>query len=206
MANRPLPQCYVEFLEHMGHSDGGLDLAYDGSCDINAVVDYYRDLAMKEVLPPPPNCLVFATGDPVIGQIFLEEVDGGPPRVMIGIDGQIDRPYRESLENVLYSRAFIKYEFAASRFVGFYLDKKKRNLVPMAKEIAESQGFEVQRFSDSEALCAKREKTVFICERSYATFGTMKIASERREEVERLGSIVINQHGLEFQRWWKRAK
>jgi len=189
----------------MGHSDGGLDLAYDGSSDINDVIDYYRDVARNQFFPPPPNCIVIATGDPVLGQIFLEEMAGGPPRVMLGVDGHIDRPYRNSLENVLYSRAFIKYEFAARSFVAFYLDKQKRNLVPMANEIATNQGLEILWFSDAEALCAQNEKAVFVAERSYATRGTIKIASDQRAEVERLGSVVITELGLEFQRWWRRA-
>jgi hypothetical protein len=71
----------------MGHSDGGLDLAYDGSCDINDVIDYYCDVARNQFFPRPHNCIVMATGDPVLGQIFLKEMTGGPPRVMLGVDG-----------------------------------------------------------------------------------------------------------------------
>src|SRR5215831_14210502 len=130
---------------------------------------------------------------------------GGPPRVMLGIDWHIDRPYRDSLENVLYSRAFIKYELAARSFVAFYLDKQKRNLLPMANEIALNQGLEILWFSDSEALCARNEKAVLIAERSYFTRGTIKIASNQRTEVDRLGRVVIAALDLEFQRWWRRV-
>jgi len=70
LVGEPLPPCYVEFLERMGHSDGGLDLAYDGSCDINDVIDYYRDVARNQFFPPPRNSVVMATGDPRLGRSF----------------------------------------------------------------------------------------------------------------------------------------
>jgi hypothetical protein len=76
----------------------------------------------------------------------------------------------------------------------------------MANEIATNQELEILWFSDTEALCAKNEKAVFIAERSYADRGTIKIAADHRAEVERLGSVVITELGLEFQRWWRRAR
>jgi hypothetical protein len=79
----------------MGHSDGGLDLAYDDSCDINDVIDYYRDVARNSRLLTTASSWLLV---------------------------------RNSLENVLFSRAFIKYEFAARSFVAFYLDKQKTRL------------------------------------------------------------------------------
>jgi hypothetical protein len=78
-------------------------------------------------------------------------------------------------------------------------------LLPKATEIAKGHDLEILWLSDSEALCARRDKTVFIAERSYTTRGTIKIASGTREEVQRLGSIVINELGLAFQRWWRHA-
>lgn len=206
LLGRSLPASYREFLTAMGHSDGDLDLAFDGSMKISDVIDYYREIARGQFPPAPPNCIVIGTGDPALGEVYLEVVsDREEPRVLLGVDGQIGQLYGESLPKVLFRRAFIKYELARKPWSGFYIDRKVRDLVSLMREAASEEGFEPLWFSDSIALCARRDEVVLIVEWYPKTLGLLKLAAGKREEVEQIGSLFSERLRLQFREWWRRG-
>jgi hypothetical protein len=203
LVGRSLPASYREYLAAMGHLDGNLDLAFDGSTKISDVIDYYQEAAQGQVHPPPLGCIVVGTGDPAVGEVYLEEVpDTKEPRMMLGVDGKIGQTYGESLPKVLYRKAFIKHELARTPFSAFYIDRKVRDLVSLASGAAVEEGFEPLWFSDLVAFCAQRDEVILMVEWYPKTLGLLKLAAGRREEVEEIGSLFSERLGLQFRQWW----
>jgi hypothetical protein len=203
LVGRPLPASYRDFLRMMGHSDGDLDLAFDGTTDILDVIDYYREFAEGEVFPPPAGCILIGTGDPAAGDVYLQGTGPEEPAVLLGVDGRIQQTYGDSWPKVIHRRAFIKYELERLSFSCFYADPEMRDLVTLAREAAAEQGFEALWFSDSVAYCARRGRVVLIVERYQRSRGTLKVAGETREDVEQSGLLFSSRLGVQFRQWWK---
>jgi hypothetical protein len=139
----------------------------------------------------------------LVGRIFLEGGGSSGRRVFMGLGSTIDRLYGESLANVLYRRAFMKYELAQKPFSGFFVAPGVGSLIEPAREVVRSLGLQVCGFSDSECLCAEQGSISVIVEKSYEARGLVKVAASSRRKVLEVGRVFESQLGLSLWRWWK---
>lgn len=156
IAGIALPPFYRGYLSAMGHDDAGLELAFAGTTEIDAIFGYYKEIAADESYAPPEGCLVIGTGDFSIGEILLCPWRDGAPRVMFSIDGEVTGLYAESLEKLLFRTGFSLHDLTGRSCVMRYLVSQVEDSKPVLGRVAQTSGFERLWFSDEIVYCASK--------------------------------------------------
>ncbi|MDQ3254762.1 MAG: SMI1/KNR4 family protein [Acidobacteriota bacterium] len=201
LVDHPLPEKYKQFLALMGHSDDELALAYQGSTDITAVREYYAGLIEGEETPPPSNCIVIGTGDISVGQICLELGHSEEPRVVFAMDKIITGLYAETLEKLLFRRAFSKFRLRLLPESGIYTSAGPQLLFKASEKVARQLNFTPQWFSDEAVFCGENINAGVFIEQYQRKGIWIRIAAESRVEVERTGRFFMNEVGVSFYQW-----
>jgi hypothetical protein len=198
----PLPESYRSYLSLFGKSDGGLDLGYGATTNIERVYDFYGDL-IAEGNSPPPRCIVIAVEGATIGDTSLEIVNAAQePRVVNTVDDQIKGLYADSLPPLLYRLAFMKYRAKIFPHSAIYLGKDTKPTLGQARDVALKAALVPQWFSDSVCLCCERPHAMVAVNQFAGQGPWVRISADERAIVESLGDAFAASLGVTFNRWW----
>ncbi|MBI4706018.1 MAG: SMI1/KNR4 family protein [Deltaproteobacteria bacterium] len=151
----PLPDDYRAFLARMGHGDGGLNIAMEGTSDISAIIEHYRRSAPCDHWPA--GSLVIATGR-LPGDIALLTVPDEEPWVVFTDGAAVSGLYADSLVTLLHRAAFAALRLTRLRYSALYDGgAHEPDAFAVACQAAAELGFEKQWFSDEVELCGARE-------------------------------------------------
>ncbi len=101
----------------------------------------------------PDDCVVIATSGVAIEQLYLEREGLG--RVFEGGDGQKTSLWAESLENLLYQLAYMRYRQRSLPYVHEYTSAGKASVSESVREVVRSVGLVETKFSGGAAICAE---------------------------------------------------
>ncbi|WP_257456511.1 SMI1/KNR4 family protein [Archangium lipolyticum] len=198
----PLPGVYEAFLARMGHGDGDLDVGMDGTTDISAMIDYYRD-SLSEDEGFPPHCIVIGTGS-ISSDICLEIVPTGEPRVVFTEGNKVYGLYAESLMGLLFRNAFLGFRLYTRPSYAFYASSYAAlglmNRVDEARRVILELGFEEEWFSDSICVCAERGDTAIGITQFEKQGMGVSIGSRDASELARIGEVLKKKLGLSLQK------
>ncbi|OJH38570.1 hypothetical protein [Cystobacter ferrugineus] len=206
LVGHPLSEAHEAFLRHMGHKDGGLALAMEGTTDISVVIDYYRACSSDDE-PFPPDCIVIGTGR-LSGDVCLESIRGREERVVFTEGEEIVGLYAESLIGLLYRHAFSAFRMGAMPFSAFYAASfegvGRKQVLDTAGRMSLSLGFQKEWFSDGVVFCGE-QKNVLMTITQYEGEGVGAVVAARSEaEVEQVGNALKSGLGLDFKKWLSR--
>lgn len=206
LVGRELPPHYRQYLERMGHNDGGLKFGHDGYTDITYITGLYREINTDQI-EIPPECI--AVAGMVLVRAENDEIclEFGPPessRVLFTSDGEVDALYAATFIGLLFRMGFATYPMNAFMHSEIYFksDVQQRQ-VERAGQLAEQLGFVRHWFSDAIAFCGERRDVpaaIFINQLERMDM-TVKIATSDAEMLRRVGSAFIGEFRLK--RHWK---
>jgi hypothetical protein len=198
----PLPGVYEAFLARMGHGDGNLDVGMDGTTDISAMIDYYRD-SLSEGGWFPPHCIAIGTGR-IASDICLEIVPTGEPRVVFTEGNKVFGLYSESLMGLLFRNAFLGFRLYTRPSHAFYASSYAAlgwmNRMDDARRVIRELGFDEEWFSDSICVCAERGDTAIGMTQFEKEGMGVSIGSQDASEIVRIGDVLKKQLGLSLQK------
>src|SRR5262249_49078847 len=116
LARCVLPAGYREFLLTMGEDAGGLQFSNDDAMTIGEMIQYYEERERGEAAVPL-NCVVIAWGgagyDEQQLSLACHPANGSP--VFVSNGAQIVGVYADSLDGLLFRRAFEQYRVLPRR-------------------------------------------------------------------------------------------
>lgn len=202
LTRHELPVSYAAYLSAMGRRDGGLGLAFNGTMDIRRLISHYENIEEGKQAAPAPGMLIIGLGDPQVGEVLLDLTAPDPP-VLFGRHGKPYQRYADTLRQLLYRAAFIRYELARAAHVAIYTDRVVRNVMSMLAAAAGDLRFQKLPFSDSIAYCARNPSQALILESFPGTLAVLKIGGSNRIEIEETGQHLASRLGLNFKQWWQ---
>jgi hypothetical protein len=191
-----LPPSYKRFLSRLGHNDGGLAIGLDSTTNIVKVLDCYQNDIAKGLGKIPPNCILIGFGGLVVPEVCLEFFCDSEPRVIISEQDSILEFYAESLEKLLFRKAFMMYALKRFPYATFLVGTNVKRLLEPAQKIALFLGFKPLWFSDAIAFCGERDDAIIGISQFEAQGLSVRIAAPKRAEVERMSALFINQLGV----------
>ncbi len=154
----PLPPTYRAFLEAMGQDMGGLELFVQDTSCISDVIEYYQRWVLTGQIKLPLNGIVFWFPDLPHHDLMLQSGDGNSePRVYQIEDGEMRGPYADSLEQLLFQRAFVKYLLSPLPYKRWYSNERRTEQLQQTATLIRSLGAHIHTFSDSFTLCVESE-------------------------------------------------
>lgn len=156
LVGRELPPHYRQYLERMGHNDGGLKFGEDGYTDIPMIISLYRDINAGEI-ELPPDCLGIACHSDHYGQIALEFGSLQTSRVLFTSGGEVDALYAATFMGMLFRMAFQMCPMHTFSHSTSHSNADDKRQIEQAGRMAEHLGFVRHWFSDEIAFCGERE-------------------------------------------------
>lgn len=204
LIGRPLVKIHADFLARMGHDDGGLAIAMDGTSDISKVVKYYRAALAEEPNPFPPDCCVLGAWR-LSGAICLQSQPEGEPRVVFTEDLDVLGLYAKSLQGLLFRNAFLGFRMGGMSVKSDYrasLDELGgSHVVGEIRRRALALGFQEEWFSDEVVFCAERKDELLGFTQYEGEGGLLYLATHDRRMSEALGNALGRDLGLQFWKW-----
>lgn len=189
MAGVSLPADYRAFLSLMGHADGGLNLTFDGTTDIDEIIDLYQAAAVKDWLPP--DCLLVGVGKLALQAMCLRLGAGKEPPVVLAEGKTVTRTHAESLRKLLFRTAFMKYRTKALVHRAFGSTASPEPVLKQGRELAGLLGYEEMWFSDAVAFCGEKGGAAAVVVNQYEGEGvSVVIAADDLGEVQRVSEAV----------------
>lgn len=193
----PLPRVYEEFLLHLGHGDGGLHVAMDGTADISDILVLYRDFKAGEA-DIPEQCVVIGTGR-LVEDICLMLAPGGEPTVVFTEGDKVIGLYAESLIKLLFRNAFTDFGVSSRPFQAFYTasfaDLGRTNKLMQAQQVVCDLGFKEEWFSDGVSICLTRGDTLIAVIQLAGKGMGVLIGASQAGEVDRIVDALRNELG-----------
>ncbi len=196
-----LPPAYHSYLQHLGGNDGGLDIGQGATTRAGAVIRYYKEL-QAENESAPPGCIVIAVNGVAVGETSLQFAEAGEPRVVNTSGDQIKDLYAESLPDLLFRVAFIKYRAKQLKFSNIYEGSLGGAHLETGRDVALANGFDQQWFSDSICFCGERADAAIMINQFVGRVLWIRIASDDRDVVQSLGRIFESQIDVRFKQTW----
>lgn len=199
---RPLAHEHRAFLERMGHGDGGLGVAHEGSADIGDVIDWYEAMGSRAA---PPDCALLVVGTASTEPVALHAGGGSTSVVFLDPVGGEHATYAASLEGLLLRLAFFRRMRRMGRSFGIWAaslgDVGGRILVPDARAIVERHALALAPFSDAVVVCAEGEGVAIAA--GQLPFGGpwVRIAAASRAAAQRLAAPFVAELGVSFDCW-----
>ncbi len=154
----PLPLTYRAFLAAMGHDVGGLDLAPDGISRISDIIEYYQCWVTTGLVELPPDSILICSAPIPAYDLVLQSCNGAAePRVCDVEDGEMVGPRADSLEQLLFRLAFIRYQLNPLPYQCWYSNDRGTQQLQQAAMLTRSLSAHIHAFSDSLTLCAESE-------------------------------------------------
>ncbi|MBU6955948.1 SMI1/KNR4 family protein [Hahella sp. HN01] len=154
-----LPGEYKDFLNLLGDDSYNLDLIYNGTTNLEDIIDFYEqpiepgdeDLFSDYFvigLGPPPTEMLLIDRNKSPGSIIL----GEPPGII---------PHACSLGNFLYHKVFARFEVGSKKFRSALISQmaiKQEMLISWAN----SENLYVEIFSDKKNVCVTKRNTAVL--------------------------------------------
>jgi hypothetical protein len=195
----PLPVTYRAFLAAMGPDVGGLELFVQGTSCISDVIDYYQRWVITNQIKVPPKGIVFWFAALPDNDLMLQSCDGkGEPRVYEIEEDTILGPYADSLEQLLFQRAFLKYRLNPLPYQRWYSKDKGMQQLQQAATLAQDLGISIHPFSDSLTLCAETKDAAlyFQCTPEQGEI-SLRLGAAHSADLERLGPYFAERLNLQ---------
>lgn len=192
----PLPPIYRAFLSSMGHENGELEIAFEGTTRINDVIDYYQKLVRTGKVTVPPNCLVIGIGSPPTEDIAMQLGSEGAAPLFFAEDGELLQLYGDSLETVLFRLAFATFRLSLFPIGASYDNNSAVRQRELADAVAAEIGFERQWFSDSIEFCGEARGAAVIMNQYHHHALAIRITAESEAAIESIGSAFARRLGV----------
>ncbi|HEY6350397.1 MAG TPA: hypothetical protein VI636_13400 [Candidatus Angelobacter sp.] len=210
-----LPEVYVAFLERMGADHGGLNIAIEGTTNIDDMIQSYWLARQNMAFAKGCSLLTDIISDNTLG-LYQPAPESEPEVVVMGHDlaGTMDRrlPYAESLPKLLFRGTFNKYQRRTFQKSTAYTSPDSsgwnRSHVPELEKLAAELGFSRQWFSDAFQYCGKRGMDATLSMEQFPERGvTLVISASCPEEIVRLAKpFQASVPGLEFSQWSRKRE
>ena len=197
----PLPVPYVAFLRRMGHEDGGLSLALEGTTKISHIIDSYRECVSDGEALAPDGYVLVGTGR-ISRDVCLECVGGQRLKVVFVENAKVVGLYAESFPGLLFRNAFavfrLKVMAFSAQYVASYAQLGRRSVLGLARRLAVELGFQEQWFSDSIVFCGEMQgAAIAITQYQEQGMGVYVVAQDA-SELDRIGRVFKERFGLEL--------
>ncbi|WP_041598367.1 SMI1/KNR4 family protein [Hahella chejuensis] len=151
-----LPGEYKDFLNLLGDDSYNLDLIYNGTTNLEDIIDFYEqpiEPGDEELfseyfvigLGPPPTEMLLIAKNENPGSITL----GEPPGII---------SHASSLENLLYHKVFTRFEIGSKKFRSASISQESIKQ-EMLINWASSENFYIEEFSDKMNICVTKNNT-----------------------------------------------
>lgn len=181
-AGVPLPSSLRRFLEVMGHRDGGLRLAFEGTTDVGDLIDAYQ----KRRLYLPSNSVAFGFGGLAMDAVCLDLSGGAEPPAIFVTDGKRTGLYAESLPRLLFRTAFAKYRLPALAHSGYLGCPGGQSILEPVRAGLLREGFTILPFSDAIAICAERAGAAVIAQQYEGEGGAVLVGAAGAEAARQI--------------------
>ena len=204
LVGRELPPHYRQYLERMGHNDGGLEFGQGGYTDVAPIIQLYRESISTDEIEIPPNCLAISWGG--VGVSFDEIcLEFGPPenaRVLFTGADEVLALYAATFTGLLFRMAFETFQVNAFPQSKRYISEDDQRQVEQAGRFAEQLGFVRRWFSDDIAFCGEQQDgSAAIFVNQFEGMGmSVKIAANDAGMLKRVGGAFVGELRLK-QHW-----
>src|SRR5262249_36090215 len=152
----------------------------------------------------PANCVVIAWGgagyDEQQLSMTCDPAEGR--RVLVSNADQIVGTYADSLNGLLFRRAFEQYRILSQRARGVFVGKTTQAGLVEAAALAERLGFHGQPFSDSAAYCGEREDGLLLVMDQLPHRGlSIRIAGKTKGAVRDAGAPFELELAVSYAHW-----
>jgi hypothetical protein len=148
-----LPANYREYLELMGHDDDRALGSEEIWTNISEIISFYEENVATGEDCVPDDCIVIGVGGVSVEQVYLEHEGQG--RVYDSSDGQKHTLWAESLEMLLYQKAYMRYRRKQFAHTAFYTSSHVEPALGAARDEATRIGFVPQWFSGEVTFCGE---------------------------------------------------
>lgn len=157
-----LPPAYRQYLLTMAKDTGGLPLFFEASPNLETLIDTYRRLAEYGIGRLPEGHILVASGG--LGpEQFLLQIAGDHPGALFAFSGtEVYGRYADSLESLLYTKAFAVFRARAFATKQLYRAGDLRPRLAAVRELSRLCGFQLEPYSDSLAICATRDDCLLL--------------------------------------------
>lgn len=201
LVGRALAPEHRAFLRWMGHGDGGLGVAHEGSADIGDVVEWYESMGAR----PPADCALLVVGTASTEPVALHRHGSGEEVVFLGGAPAGHLPYAASLEGLLLRLAFFRRMRRVGKSLGVWTaslgDVGGRHLVPEARALVDEHGPACTPFADSVVVCAEGDGVALAVGQLPFDGPFLRIAAPSRVAAQRIAAPFVSKLGVVFDCW-----
>jgi hypothetical protein len=203
-AGYSLPDSYRNYLRLMGNEACGIKLSNDGTSNIKDILEQYEEYNSSEFRGIPQECILVGLGGLTPDICLRLDKDEEPNLVCITnsefADSEIEYLYSESLEKLIYQKAFIIYrskKFLHRSYYGSsFNDIGRKYMLPFASQLAQAIGFDRLWFSDAIQFCGQKEGAGIYITQFEQEGITVAICADKLSDIQQVGSEFIKGLGV----------
>lgn len=156
-AGIPLPGSYRSFLERMGEDAGGLKLQAGCRTEPAPVLAAYERVRENPTIIIPNGTILIGVG--MLGELVLDARKAREPEVCLAADGEVVNRVSESLEKLLFRRAFLARVAGKPHRAALEGQSAGPRLLEAVAQLR-AAGFETLWFSERDVILAQSREAL----------------------------------------------
>lgn len=198
---RPLPACYIEFLQLMGHSTGPLVLYKDSDFSFNSVLNHHSD---KDIPHPPERYLLFGIAEDDPYYDFYLDCGTPEPQVVRFPTPETAEEFPKviskmgwlasSLYEFVFSKAFFKLHLSHFPHEDMLAEDTQAPVkLEKAESVLKKLGFTQHPQSTAAAVYYERPTAKVVLNRFVGSPLTITLAAYDRRELAKVSDVLVQQ-------------